>query len=97
MKIFNNPNIAKVLEIYGKTNRKTTEKVSNAELPKDQLELSGAAKEFQIAMKAYKDLPEVREEKVNELKEKIQQGRYNISGKEIAEKIIEGIQIDKKI
>lgn len=97
MKIFNNPNIAKVLEIYGKTNTKASEKVNNTELPKDKLELSNLAKEFQVAIKAFKELPEIREEKVKEIKEKLQQGSYNVSGKEIGEKIIEGIQIDKKI
>lgn len=97
MKIFNNPNIAKALKVYNKTNEASGQKVSGVELPKDQLELSTKAKEFQIALKAFKELPEVREAKVNEIKDKLQQGSYNVSGHEIAQKIFESILIDKKI
>ena len=97
MKIINNPNIAKAMQVYNKLNNNSSEKVCGVELPKDQLELSTKAKEFQVALKAFKELPEVREAKVNEIKEKLQQGSYNVSGQEIAEKIFQSIMIDKKI
>jgi negative regulator of flagellin synthesis FlgM len=97
MKIFNNPNIARALKIYGKANDASGKRVGGAELPKDQLELSAKAKEFQVALKAFKELPDIREAKVNEIKERLQQGSYSVSGQEIAEKIFESILIDKKI
>lgn len=96
MKIFNNPNITKIMKLYNKS-VKPTEKAGNVTASKDQIEISEKAKEFQVAMKAFKNLPEVRQEKVEELKAKIQTNSYNVSGKEIADKVIEGIMMDKKI
>ncbi|KAB3539678.1 flagellar biosynthesis anti-sigma factor FlgM [Alkaliphilus pronyensis] len=97
MKIFSNPNISKVMKIYEKSKKHTSEGVKETDYSKDKLELSNNAKELQIALKAYKNLPEIREEKVKEIKDRIQQGSYNVAGKEIAEKILQGVQIDKKI
>lgn len=97
MKIFNNPNVTKAMKVYNKSNNNQSHKTCGAELPKDQLELSTKAKEFQVALKAFKELPEVREAKVNEIKERLQQGSYNVSGQEIAKKMFESIIIDKKI
>jgi negative regulator of flagellin synthesis FlgM len=97
MKIFNNSNVNKAMQIY---NNKATGKVNNAkgvEVPKDELQLSNKAKEYQIAMKAFKNLPEVREELVNDLKNQMKQGSYNVTGEEIADKIIESVIIDRKI
>jgi len=97
MKIFNNPNVNKAMQIY---NNKATGKVNNSkgvEVPKDELQLSNKAKEYQTAMKAFKNLPEVREELVNDLKNQIKQGSYNVTGEEIADKIIESVIIDRKI
>ncbi len=97
MKIYNNPNITKAMQVYNKSNNSSGQKVNGVELPKDQLQLSTKAKEFQVALKAFKELPEIREEKVNEIKDRLQQGSYNVSGQEIAEKIFDSILIDKKI
>lgn len=97
MKIFNNPNVNKAMQIY---NNKATEKVNNTKdvkAPKDELQLSNKAREYQIAMKAFKELPEVREDLVNDLKNQINQGSYNVTGEEIADKIIESVLVDKKI
>lgn len=96
MKIFNNPNISQIMKLYNKS-IKPSEKTGEVTVSKDQLEISEKAKEFQVAMKAFKNLPEVRKEKVEDLKEKIQTNSYNVSGKEVADKLIEGIMMDKKI
>lgn len=96
MKIFNNPNISQIMKLYNKS-VKPIEKYGKVTAAKDQLEISEKAKDFQVAMKAFKKLPEVRQEKVKELKEKIETNNYNVSGKEIADKIIEGIMMDKRI
>ncbi len=97
MKIFNNSNINKAMQIYNKKSTEKLDKTKNVNGPKDELELSTKAKEYQIAIKAFNKLPEIREDLVNDLKSKIQQGSYNVSGEEIADKIIESAMIDKKI
>ncbi|MCC5910838.1 MAG: flagellar biosynthesis anti-sigma factor FlgM [Clostridiaceae bacterium] len=96
MKIFNNPNITKIMKTYNKNN-KPTEKVKEIEGTKDKIEISPKAKEFQVAMQAFKQLPATREDKVAEIKQQIESGSYNVSGKEVVDKIIEGIMMDKKI
>ena len=97
MKIFNNSNINRAMQIYNKTKTKKIDNVKNIEGQKDELQLSVKAKEYQAAMKAFKNLPEIREDLVNELKDKIRQGTYNVTGEEIADKIIESAIVDKKI
>ncbi|GAB6086279.1 flagellar biosynthesis anti-sigma factor FlgM [Alkaliphilus crotonatoxidans] len=96
MKINHHPNVIQAMKIYDKTNHQASS-VKESQRCKDQLQLSDGAKDFQVAVKAFNKLPEIREEKVKALKEKIQQGTYDISGKEIADKIIASIHIDKKI
>lgn len=97
MKIFNHSNVNKAMQIY---NNKSTEKLKKSkevEGPKDEIQLSDKAKEYQIAMKAFKNLPETRENLVNELRNQITQGSYSVSGEEIADKIVASVLIDKKI
>ncbi len=97
MKIYNNPNVTKAMNIYNSSKKNSTEATTKINQAKDQLQLSENAKEFQIAMKAFKDLPDIRESKVSELRQKIQQGTYNVSGKEVADKILANLHIDQKI
>ena len=54
----------------------------------DAVVISGKAKEASVIAKALKDLPEVRSDKVAELKAKLASGSYSVSGKTIAEKIV---------
>ena len=85
------------MQIY---NNKSTEKLKKSkevEGPKDEIQLSDKAKEYQIAMKAFKNLPETRENLVNDLRNQISQGSYSVSGEEIADKIVASVLIDKKI
>lgn len=86
----------RILPIYENMTikRPTTNKKG---LNKDGLEISERAQDYQFALKKLKELPEIRQEKVDEIKERIQTGTYNVSGKEIVDKIYESINFDKKI
>lgn len=97
MKIYNNPNINKIMQIYNKSNIKKSNKTDTTNEVKDELQLSSKALEFQAAMKAFKNLPEIREDLVKDLRDKIQQGTYNVTGEEIADKIVESALVDKKV
>lgn len=55
---------------------------------KDSVDISSTAKEYQIAQKALMHSPDIRDDKVKELKDKIQSGNYNINANEIADKIV---------
>ena len=74
-----------------KAYRKNTEKVSSTEKSKfseDKIEISESSKDFQLAMSAFKNLPDVREDKVDQLKEEISKGTYKPSPQDIAKKMM---------
>lgn len=62
-------------------------KKSVSESKKDNVNVSEQAKEFQTALKAAMSSPSVREDKVNDIKNRIDNGSYNISAEDIADKI----------
>ena len=87
--------VDKVMEIYSSSKMKKTEKPKRTE-NKDTVALSEQAKGYQKALKAVSKVPDVREEKVEEIKERIQSGTYNVSAEELAEKLVDSI-FDMKI
>ena len=78
MKIFNNANIPQIMKSYNKS-IKPTEKTGEVSSSKDKLELSEKAKEFQLAMRAFKNLPEVRQEKVDELNKIVKEKKSQVN------------------
>jgi len=54
----------------------------------DKVEISSEARDFQAILNAIKSTPDIREEKVNEIKSKIESGTYNVSSKDVVEKLI---------
>lgn len=54
----------------------------------DSVKLSPEAKVMQEAIAVIETLPDVREEKVAQIRERIEDGSYQIDGKKIAEKMI---------
>ena len=96
MKIFGN-RIENILNIYRKSgNTKKVNKTQQTKKP-DQVNISNTARDCQFAINEVKKLPEIRTEKVEEIKRQIQTGTYEINADKIAEKIIESVNIDMKI
>ena len=91
MKIFGNNMLPSSLvdQVKGKN------KVSPARLPsdirvhRDRVQLSPAAMEISRAKKELEAIPEVREEKVAEIRARIENGAYTMNREKIASKIIE--------
>lgn len=54
----------------------------------DKFEISSEAKTYQTAKAAVKDAPDVRPDKVAEMKAKMQSGTYYVSSEDIAEKMM---------
>jgi len=54
----------------------------------EKVSLSSAARDIQRAEEAVKELPEVREEKVLELRDQIEAGKYDANGEKIAGKML---------
>jgi negative regulator of flagellin synthesis FlgM len=55
---------------------------------RESVEISSRAQEMKGARDALQALPDVRAEKVEQVKAQIEQGTYEVNGKQIAEKII---------
>lgn len=55
----------------------------------DNLNISSKALDFQTAMKAINNSPDVRQNKINSISKKISDGTYFVSSEQIANKILE--------
>lgn len=72
-----------------KPEKESTQPVENKKaVDKDKLEFSGRASEVGKLIEQLKELPDVRQEKVNSLREQISAGSNNPSGEEIADAIL---------
>lgn len=93
----NNDGINKMLNVY-KNQEKLSETGKLGKTRKaDQLNISNTARDFQVAMTAVKDNPEIREDKVNRIKQEIQAGTYEIDAKKIAGKMMQDANIFRKL
>lgn len=64
------------------------DKSSGVSSKKDVLSISNQAKDFQSVMKSIREVPDIRQDKVSELVDKYEAGNYNVSGNDIADKIL---------
>jgi len=54
----------------------------------DDTELSGKVRDYTNVLRAVMETPDIREDRVNEIKARIDAGNYNISPMDVAEKIV---------
>ncbi len=87
MKVSNNFRFNNVVNNYNKTVQKTA-KASGIKSIQDKIEISDAAREVQIATKAFQELPDVRRELVDRLKVAIKEGNYKPASEDIARKMM---------
>jgi negative regulator of flagellin synthesis FlgM len=66
----------------------TSEKAEKNVAKTDTVNISDAAKEIQEVRKELDNIPDVRAEKVEQLKNQIENGTYEIKSEEIAEKML---------
>ncbi|MGE5632527.1 MAG: flagellar biosynthesis anti-sigma factor FlgM [Caulobacteraceae bacterium] len=91
---FNVNKIGGVNEIYKSQkveSKKGVSEVPQARGKKDELQISKEAMDFQLVMKAAKaaqSIPDIREEVIAPIKEKLENGTYEVDGKSIADKIL---------
>jgi len=62
--------------------------------PAERVDLSTTAKDVQQIRKALADLSDVRDERVQDLKRRIDEGSYSVSGEKIAEKMVKDSLLD---
>ena len=78
---------SKISQLYKQNSTKQVEKASTVSR-KDRVEISQLGKDIQVAKQAVAQAPEIRQDKVNALKQSIASGNYNVSAEEIADKMI---------
>lgn len=94
MKIWGN--IPKVSGVYGNTGKIDKQsKVGEVSLKKDEFSISGTAKDFTSVMKALRQVPDIRQDKVDEITQKIERGQYSVKAADVAGKIVESIGAKK--
>lgn len=86
----------RALQIYNSTNQNRMVK-NKTIFGKDEIKISEKAAEIQFAINKLKEVPELRMDKINKLKEEIKSGNYKVEGKKIVEKMYENIKFDKRI
>ena len=84
-------NIQKVITGYNKNVGKVN-KTGNTEMKRDQINISQSSKDFQIAMDAFKKLPDVRQDKINSIKSDIEKGTYKPSTEDIIKKMMSNVK-----
>ncbi len=85
-----NSNIPKNLsKIYQKQqNEVINNKKEKKIVEQDRIELSSQAEKIKKMVEMTKDLPEIRKEKVEEIKAQIAENKYDVSAKDLAEKML---------
>lgn len=79
----------RVFGVYNQTTPvgtvKKQEKVASR---KDEYNVSNEARDYQLVMKALRNIPDIRQDKVDEISAKIQSGSYKVEARDISGKII---------
>ena len=83
-------NYGQIANAYNVSKARKAEPVAKAGKVSDTVEISNAAKTFQVARVAVSSASDIRAEKVARLKAAIEEGTYSVSGKDIADKLVEG-------
>lgn len=79
--------VNRISQIYKPSGAKKYSKQDTVSF-RDAYEISQSAKDYQAAKSAVAGAPDIREDKVAQLKEAIASGNYNVSAQEVAEKIV---------
>jgi len=86
-------NIIKLQSVFKK--QKVNETVAPSKT--DILELSARVQELKLAKEMVLKFPDVRADKILELKKRIQEGTYQVSGEEVAAKMINRSLVDELV
>jgi negative regulator of flagellin synthesis FlgM len=79
--------------------KKSVNEATSTTTKKDQVQISKEAMDFQTVLKSVKqlnNLPDIREEIISPIKEKLENGTYSVDSKNVADKILSG-GFNKKI
>lgn len=78
-----------IQQLYNLSKPVSANKTSSSSDFRDRLNISSTGKDLTIAKQAVNDTPDVRADRVQELKSAIDNGTYSVSGQDFADKIME--------
>jgi negative regulator of flagellin synthesis FlgM len=94
MKIWGN--IPKVSGVYGNSGKiNQPARVGEVTAKRDEFSISGTAKDFTSVMRILKEIPDIRQDRVNEIKQKIESGQYSVRASDVAGKIVQSLETKK--
>ena len=77
-----------------KVQNQPSPKVDESAAPDEKVNLSTKARDIQQLKDAVNQLPDVREDKVRELKDQVDKSTYTVNGQKIAEKMVSESLLD---
>ncbi|SHH09705.1 anti-sigma-28 factor, FlgM family [Thermosyntropha lipolytica DSM 11003] len=97
--IISKSQIQNILKAYGSQNNHKVQKKEGVKGPakQDSISISEESRLKQQVLKAVKQEPDIRADKVEELRERIAAGTYTLEAGEVAEKMIARAIVDKLI
>ncbi len=90
-----NPEQLNVQDSQQKKKNTKGNQLQSVDSGEDRLELSTDIRKIESYQKIAQEAPEVRKERVNELKEKVDTQTYDIKAEEVAESLIKGSIVDE--
>lgn len=81
--------LGRAMEIYTGNGYKKPLQKSGESKKRDELEISNLAKLHQIAISELKNIPDIREDKVAAIKERVDSGTYEVDVKSIVSKMLQ--------
>lgn len=85
-------NIHGAMNAYNKNRIAPKQEVKTKQAETDAMTVSAEAKTFSAALAAVKKSPDIRQDKVDSLKEQIASGNYKVSDEQLVDKLIERMQ-----
>ncbi|MBM7557476.1 flagellar biosynthesis anti-sigma factor FlgM [Halanaerobacter jeridensis] len=89
--------VSKLLSKYNNQNKNDKTDKTEAGSKKDSFSISESAQQLQKAKAEMNKISEARQEKVKRLKKEVEQGTYNVSGEEVAEKMLNQAKLNKLV
>lgn len=79
----------RVSKIYEAQNVSKVKNVKEVTAKQDEVEISKVGRDISVAREAVKKTPDIRQDKVNNIIERMESGTYDIDAKEVANKIVD--------
>lgn len=76
-------------QLYGVQKSLKTQKTQSVSTQRDQVSISQTGRDYQVAKNAVAEASDIREDKVNQLKEQVESGSYSVDTGDFASRLIE--------